>query len=285
MFVNQYQINLSTLSSATTATTINIPINLEYQIVDQSEIIERVFVDIEVEKTINPIVDYEKTRFKPINSNKKVVNKITYELDLSGNTTYGSIGFTDDDIKFETERFKQTFLNLSFYDSDSPLTQNLLSFITLNPSLSKSDLNQSQPTTSNLALGQTKPASEIKLTFICENPIINLRGKSNGYYLYDFKDELIMNGAPKSLYMKATFKNAKTGKVTNLMVNDKALPIEKLIKKLYTRYILTKTDKGFFYQIDTTYNTPNTTPPTPNNVTEVVNTDNITVKLYQILAT
>ena len=254
MFVNQYQINLSTLSSATTATTINIPINLEYQIVDQSEIIERVFVDIEVEKTINPIVDYEKTRFKPINSNKKVVNKITYELDLSGNTTYGSIGFTDDDIKFETERFKQTFLNLSFYDSDSPLTQNLLSFITLNPSLSKSDLNQSQPTTSNLALGQTKPASEIKLTFICENPIINLRGKSNGYYLYDFKDELIMNGAPKSLYMKATFKNAKTGKVTNLMVNDKALTIDKLIKKLYTRYILTKTDKGFFYQIDTKYN-------------------------------
>lgn len=285
MFVNQYQINLSTLSSATTATTINIPINLEYQIVDQSEIIERVFVDIEVEKTINPIVDYEKTRFKPINSNKKVVNKITYELDLSGNTTYGSIGFTDDDIKFETERFKQTFLNLSFYDSDNPLTQNLLSFITLNPSLSKSDLNQSQPTTSNLALGQTKPASEIKLTFICENPIINLRGKSNGYYLYDFKDELIMNGEEKSLYMKATFKNAKTGKVTNLMVNDKALPIERLIKKLYTRYILTKTDKGFFYQIDTKYNTPNTTPPTPNNVTEVVNTDNITVKLYQILAT
>ena len=283
MFVNQYQINLSTLSSATTATTINIPINLEYQIVDQSEIIERVFVDIEVEKTINPIVDYEKTRFKPINSNNKVVNKITYELDLSGKTTHGSIGFTDDDIKFETERFKQTFLNLSFYDSDIPLTQNLLSFITLNPSLAKSDLSQS--TTSNLVLGQTKPASEIKLTFICENPIINLRGKSNGYYLYDFKDELIMNGAPKSLYMKATFKNAKTGKVTNLMVNDKALPIEDLIKKLYTRYILTKTDKGFFYKIDTTYNTPNTTPPTPNNVTEVLNTDNITVKLYQILAT
>ena len=282
MFVNQYQINLSTLSSATTATTINIPINLEYQIVDQSEIIERVFVDIEVEKTINPIVDYEKTRFKPINSNNKVVNKITYELDLSGKTTYGSIGFTNDDIKFETERFKQTFLNLSFYDSDIPLTQNLLSFITLNPSLAKSDLNQSQSTTSNLVLGQTKPASEIKLTFICENPIINLRGKSNGYYLYDFKDELIMNGAPKSLYMKATFKNAKTGKVTNLMVNDKALPIEDLIKKLYTRYILTKTDKGFFYKIDTTYNT---TSPTPNNVTEVLNTDNITVKLYQILAT
>jgi len=282
MFVNQYQINLSTLSSATTATTINIPINLEYQIVDQSEIIERVFVDIEVEKTINPIVDYEKTRFKPINSNNKVVNKITYELDLSGKTTYGSIGFTDDDIKFETERFKQTFLNLSFYDSDIPLTQNLLSFITLNPSLAKSDLSQSQSTTSNLVLGQTKRASEIKLTFICENPIINLRGKSNGYYLYDFKDELIMNGAPKSLYMKATFKNAKTGKVTNLMVNDKALPIEDLIKKLYTRYILTKTDKGFFYKIDTTYNT---TLPTPNNVTEVLNTDNITVKLYQILAT
>lgn len=278
MFVNQYQINLSTLSSATTATTINIPINMEYQIVDQSEIIERVFVDIEVERAINPIVDYEKTRFIPINSLNRVVNKITYELDLNGKTSYGSIGFTDDDIKFETERFKQTFLNLSFYDSDIPLTQNLLSYITLNPSLSKSDLNQSQSSSSNLALGKPKPANDIKLTFNCENPVINLRGKSSGYYIYDFKDELTINGAPKYLYMKATFKNAKNGKSTNLMVSNVALPIERLIKQLYTRYILTKTDKGFFYKIDTTYNS------VPNNVTEVVNTDNITVKLYQILA-
>jgi hypothetical protein len=284
MFINQYQINLSTLSSGTTATTINIPINMEYQIVDQSEIINRIFVDTEVEKTINPIIDYEKTRFIPINSKNNVVNEITYELNLSGNTTYGSIGFTNDDIKFQTERFKQTFLNLSFYDSDIPLTQNLLSFITLTPSLSKSDLNQSQSLSSNLLLGNPKPASEIKLTFTCANPITNLRAKSNAYYLYDFKDELIMNGTQKYLYMKATFKNAKTGKVTNLMVNDKALPIERLIKKLYTRYILTKTDKGFFYQIDTKYPFDDT-QPNPNNVTEVVNTDNITVKLYQILAT
>jgi hypothetical protein len=277
MFINQYKINLSTLSSATTATTINIPINMEYQIVDQSDIIQRVFVDVEVEKAINPIIDYEKVRFIPINSKNNVIDKITYELNLNGNTTYGSIGFTDDDIKYQTERFKQTFLNLSFYDNDNPLTQNLLSYITLNPSLSKSDLSQSK--TLSLALGKPKPASEIKLTFICTNPIINSRGKSNGYYIYDFKDELIMNGAPKYLYMKATFKNAKNGKSTNLMVSNVALPIERLIKQLYTRYILIKTDKGFFYKIDTTYNS------TSNNVTEVVNTDNVTVKLYQILAT
>jgi hypothetical protein len=277
MFINQYKINLSTLSSATTATTINIPINMEYQIVDQSDIIQRVFVDAEVEKAINPIIDYEKVRFIPINSKNNVIDKITYELNLNGNTTYGSIGFTDDDIKYQTERFKQTFLNLSFYDNDNPLTQNLLSYITLNPSLSKSDLSQSK--TLSLALGKPKPASEIKLTFTCTNPIINSRGKSNGYYIYDFKDELIMNGAPKYLYMKATFKNAKNGKSTNLMVSNVALPIERLIKQLYTRYILIKTDKGFFYKIDTTYNS------TSNNVTEVVNTDNVTVKLYQILAT
>lgn len=275
MFVNKYQINLSTLSSATTATTINIPINMEYQLVDQSEIIQRVFVDTETEKAINPIVDYEKTRFIPIDLNKNIVDKISYTVNLSGHTTYGAIGFNDDDIRYETEKFKQTYLNLSFYDSDNPLIQNLLSFITLYPSLLPSDLYQSSSSTpANLSVGHPKPANQINLIFTVENPITNARGKTQGYYMYDFKDELTLTGPPKYLYMRATFKNAKNGKSVNLMVNSTALPIDQLVNKLYTRYILVKDTNGYFYTIDNTYS---------NNVTYATN--NVTVALYQILAT
>jgi len=49
MFVNSYQININTLSSGTTATTINLPVSLEYQLVDQGELVEKKFVDVEVE--------------------------------------------------------------------------------------------------------------------------------------------------------------------------------------------------------------------------------------------
>ena len=44
MFANQVQINLTTLASGATATTINIPITMEYQLVDQTDIINTVFV-------------------------------------------------------------------------------------------------------------------------------------------------------------------------------------------------------------------------------------------------
>lgn len=275
MFVNKYQINLNTLSTGTTATTINIPINMEYQLVDQSEIIQRVFVNTETEKAINPIVDYEKTRFTPINPINEIIDKITYTVNLNGKTTYGAIGFSDDDINTQTERFKQTYLNLSFYDSDNPLTQNLLSFITLYPSLAPSDLYQSAASApSNISVGHPKPASQINIMFTLENPITNRRGRAQGYYIYDFKDELSLSGAPKNLYMRATFKNAKDGKSTNLMVNNTALPIEQLVNKLYTKYTLTKTNDGHFYTIDNSYS---------NNVTYTTN--NVTVALYQILAT
>jgi len=270
MLVNQYKINLSLMSGAT-ATTINIPINMEYQLVDQSELIERVFVETETEKAINPIIDYEKTRFLPTDLQGNHIDKITYVINLNGDLTYGDIGFTDNDIKFRTEKFKQTFLNLSFYDSDNPLTQNLISFITLYSSLTPMDLYQTNGP--NTPIGQPKPANQIFLTFSVDNPIVNPRGTAQGYYIYDFKDELTVNGPPKYLYMKASFKNAKNGKSTNLMVSNTALPIEQLITKLYTRYVLVRKSNGYYYEIDNTYS---------NNVT--YSTNNATVNLYQILA-
>jgi hypothetical protein len=270
MFVNNFKINLSLMSGAT-ATTINIPINMEYQLIDQSELIDRVFVSTEVENSINPIIDYEKTRFSPINNNNKI-GKVTYILNLNGKLTYGDIGFTDDDIRFDTEKFKQSFLNLLFYDSDNPLTQNLLSFTTLYCALKPIDIYQ--VTTNSLLAGKPKPVSQIFLTFVVENPIINPRGVSQGYYLYDFKDEFVIGGLPKKIYMKAMFKNAKTGKSINLMTNSSALPIDQLIKNLYTKYDLVKTTEGYFYQIDSTYST---------NVS--YSSNDVTVNLYEILAT
>src|ERR1017187_3643882 len=116
MFAN-YKINLSTLATGTTATTINIPVNIDYQLVDQAELVENVFVANEVEKAINPILDYEKVRFLPLDLNNVHVDKIVYNVNsfITGTTNlgainYSSIGFSDDDIKYERNNFKETFL-------------------------------------------------------------------------------------------------------------------------------------------------------------------------------
>jgi hypothetical protein len=273
----RYQINLSTLASGTTATTINIPIRMDYQIVDQGELIERVFVATEVEKAINPILDYEKVRFLPTDLNGSHIDKITYALDLSGATDYAAIGFTDDDIRFERNNFKETFLNLAFYDTDNPLTQRLISDVTLFSYITTTDLIPLSATTG--IPGQPKPANQIHLTFVVSNPILNPRGEAEGYYLYDYKDELKVSNS-KYLYMRSSFRNAKTGTSTNLMVQSAAASIDNLVHLLYTRYKLTRNQTGFYYEIDDTYHGDGSIGA--NNVS--YSSNNAIINLYMIKA-
>lgn len=283
MIVNKYKINVTLIDTGSTATTINIPIEMDYQIVDQSELIETEFVDKQVDLSINPILDYEKVRYLPLDLRGNHMDKIIYDvklLDSNGDYTgfYGNIGFTDDDIKYKKNNFKETFLNLAFYDTPNPLTYKLLANMTLFTELNTSDYLGFNTPYGNP--GATKPANQIPINFIVENPILNTRGFSEGYHLYMYKDEIAI-GLSEYIYMKASFKNAKTGKSINLMVKDTKLPVDQLVNELFTRYKLVRYSNGYFYEMDNTYNGNGGTMP--NNVTYVNNT--ATVKLYQIMST
>lgn len=275
MFANKYKINLKTMDSGATATTITFPIDMTFQTVDQAELIERVFVETEVEKAINPILNYDKVRFMPITQTNIVLNKIIYNVNVLGLNgqyvnVYGKINFTDDDIKYKKESFKQTFLDLVFFDSDNALTQVPINNLTIFSNLNSSDLEST---------GQPKPINQIPINFVLENPIINPRGFAEGYHLYDYKDGLQIGGL-KYIYMRATFKNAKTGKAVNLMVTQAPQTIDKLVNELYTRYKLTRTSSGYYYQIDDTYNGNGIGGI--NNV--IYNSNSVIINLYEIKA-
>lgn len=290
----RYQINLTTISGGTTATTINIPISLESQEIGQSELIDRVFVDVQVENAINPISDYDKVRYLPLNLESKPLITISYNLDLNDGEDYKAIGFADDDIKYEKSCFKESFIYMAFFDSPNPMTQRLISYNTIYSKLNENDLlgvESAQTATYNRVVGipgQPKPADEVKLRFIVMNPILKPRGFSEGYYLYDYRDELKI-GESKSLYMRASFKNAKTGKSTNLMVKNLTTPlqIDKVVNELYTRYILTRDITGYYYKIDNSYegnkdSSGNVVVSLSNNVEYVGN--DVIINLYQIQA-
>jgi len=282
MFANTYKINLKTMNSGATATTITFPIDMSFQAVDQGELIERVFVETETENAINPILNYDKVRFMPTTPNDVIVNKIIYNVNVLDENSqyvnvYGKIGFTDDDIKFKKESFKQTFVELVFFDTDNALTQKPINDLTIFSNLNSSDL---LPIGSNNGIGgQPKPAIQIPINFVLENPIINPMGFAEGYHLYDYKDELAI-GQSKDIYMRATFKNAKTGKAVNLMVKQSPQAIDKLVNELYTRFILTRTSSGYYYKLDTTYQGNGIV-----GVNNVVYTSNsVTIDLYEIKA-
>ena len=274
MSVNTYQINLSVLN--TDDAKIKIPISMDNQIVEQSEVVQRVFVDTQTQASINPIVDYEKVRYTPLDDNDNQLNQIVYNVIFSGtSTTYADLGFTDDEVKYENNTFLNSFLELYFYDSDNPMVQNLLFFITLYSELKPSDLN---PNT-----GWPKPANQIPVNYLLQNPYLNPRGVSEGYYLYDYRDELAL-GESKYLYMRGAFKNAKDGTTTNLMVVNTPQSIDNLVHQLYTRVKLTRTDMGFHYELDDMYQGIGVSGP--NNVTYSTNQgiNQATVNLYKIKA-
>ncbi len=282
MFVNKYTISLSSIGSGSTATTINIPVSLEYQLVDNSELIEKEFVDVEVNKAINPIVDYDKVRFIPLDQSGNYVHNVFYQVSvLSGGTilnptTYHDIGFVDEDILFRRANFTSSYLYLRFFDSDIALSQNLINDLYIYSMITDADL---YPIGSTIGVGgQPKPATQIPVKFTLSNPLSNPRGFAEGYHLYDYKSGYAL-GYPKYLYMRATFVNAKSGKSINLMTEPTAYAIDTLVNKLYTRYELKRDATGFYYSLDTTYS---------NNVSYTTTTfggDNLLISLYQIQST
>lgn len=272
----KYQIRISDLTGVTD-TMINIPINLTPQMTDQAELVKRKFIDVEVEKAINPILDYEKARFTPIyfptpsnTSIYQLIQNITYNVRVLGSagfpssqTMYSEIGMSNDDIRFGKKRYENSFLNLSFYDSDKSSTQRLISYINIFPRLMAINIGTN---------GLPKPANQIPVTFILSNPIKNPAGFAEGYYIYNYKDEVSAD-LPKEIYMRARFNNASTGTITNMMTEGVPYFIDELVNKLYTKYVLYRNNTGYFYAIDETYS---------NNVTLVGN--DLTINLYEIQA-
>lgn len=282
MFANKIKLNINTVYSGSSDSNLIIPIDTTFQPVDQSEIVDRVFVDVETEKAINPIIDYEKTRYMPIDSSGLPIEKIIYVLDFSGQTTFGNIGYSNEDIQFGKSNFRNSYLNLNFYDSDNPLIQNLVGNITVFTQIKSSDLYQVG--SNSISIGQTLPADQIPIMFVLENPMVNKRGFGEGFHLYGYKDELNINET-KYLYMRASFNNAKLGSSTNMMVKSSPQSIDMLIHELYTRYILTRVNDGFYYKIDDTYQ-GNSGVTGTNNVSYTTNSgyNTVTITLNQIIA-
>lgn len=282
MFANKYTLNLQNFNTGTTEQYISVPMGTQFQIVDNDELINRIFVKTEAQNAVNKILDYDRVRYMPITPNNDLVSSITYDLSLFDinnvyTTKYGGIGFQYDDVKFRKNSFTKTFLRLSIFDSDDAMTQNLVGFITLFSKLRTIDL---EPSSGSVIAGVPKPINDIPVNYTLENPIVNRRGFAEGFHLYYYRDVLNI-GDSKYLYMKASFSNAKTGKSNNLMVKNTPQLIENLVNELHIRIIISRTTTGYYYIFDETYQGNQTTPPnTPNNITFVGT--NVNVRLYEV---
>jgi len=260
---------------------LKIPLDMTFQLVDQSETIEKDFVKPELDKAVNEIKDYEKVRFTPIGITPGIINvakTVTYKLffyDTQNTTfqiptTYSDIGFDNDDLKFRKNSLIKSSLILNFYDTDILTNQRLVSRIVIHPNIDLSDTTT----------GNVNSASVKEVVFSLANPLSYLQVVGGGFFIYHYKDEVDIN-LPKSLYMRATFNNAKTGKSTNFMTNTTITTIDNLVGKLHTKYDLIRLPTGFFYSLDDTYpnNQSNNVQVIPNPPFDI----DCVINLYELV--
>lgn len=249
MSVKRFKFRVNNISGSTDSN-LTIPISMNFTPVDQSDIIKRDFIDKETDKSINPIIDFEKVRFIPkvktLNNNVNQVEHLEYRLHLKENnpsltiSTYDDIGFVNDDVKFRRNNLKNSFLRLSFYDSDNSTNQNLLFFITLFTNISSNFLELN---------GNPKPISDVNVSFLLSDPIQFPENFAEGYYLYYDKSKFL-DTPINEVYMRASYNNAKTGNVINLTTTPNPTNISNLLQNIHTKYILEKQDDVYSYVID-----------------------------------
>lgn len=255
MNVNRFKIRFDTISSGTT---INVPISMDFTPVDNTELIENDFIVKEKEKSINPIIDYERERYNPINDNSDIIDNINITVHFKLGNNYGDIGFINDDIRFRKNNFKNSFIRLNFYDSPIPSNQELMLSMVI-----FTQLGVNQRDISN----KVKDVNNLPISFKITNPNKISDDFGEGYHIYWYKDiESI-----QELYMSASFNNAKDGKITNLIPFNGVINFKDLFNDLFLKYNLFKNNNDYLYSIE----------KTPNQTVTIGVTD-IDIDLYEI---
>ena len=195
---------------------------------------------------------------------------------VNSSNLIGYLGFTDDDIYNQKNKVKQTFLRLSFYDSNDPLTQNLLYYSTI--FLDSGDLfgkyvkrkawlEDFYKETKNEEYNPEKypvvwssastddPCDAVTSQLIV-NDEYDITRSGEGFNIYLFRQDAPIENSPQTIYMKIEFNHAGYGRTVPLIYWPKESekgPAKKLTMgnyigdALYTPVQISLSDRGYVY--------------------------------------
>lgn len=168
-------------------------------------------------------------------------NKIIEDSYVSDSLGY--LGFSDDDVKYQKDRLKKSFLRLLFYDSTDPRNQNLLYYSTIfldsgelfgkwakynsigDYAYSSIFADHNSPTAAMISVStdlyNIEKADWTDDKRLSSKITVHDRNyyyaSSEGYYLYLYKTDA-SSIVPSTLYMRAEFNNAKYGVTVPFML-------------------------------------------------------------------
>ena len=213
MFVDRKKIRIDTLTSGAT---IDIPIVIDAIPSDNTDLVKTRFVDNEVKKAINPIIDYKKVRFKPAvikNNVWTIVPEVKINLEFFNKDVtpiysnfYRSLGFTSDDLFCRSNRVMKSFLTLNYYKSTNP-TDNLL--------LTTSNIFTQIGDDQKDVYGNVLKNNLCPISYEIGDPTLKPDMVHEGFHIYWY-EELIKTSPNNEyvFYLSPTYQNADNGEVS-----------------------------------------------------------------------
>ena len=202
----------------------------------------------------------------------------TDENFVNSSNLIGYLGFTDDDIYNQKNRVKQSFIRLSFYDSDNPLTQNLLYYSTIffdsgdlfgKYVKRKAWLEEENEEYDHLitpvvwsSTADTDTCSAVTSQLMV-NDEYDMTRSGEGFNLYLFREDAPIENDPQDIYMKIEFNHAGIGRTVPLIYwpkegnSPKKLTIENYLENLYIKVRIALTEKGYVYTFPDTISADN----------------------------
>lgn len=201
--------------------TINIPIEIKFDTAGRDEIID-IYEDEVVQKAINPIIDFETTRFShSLWDNDDTKTQAHYKFYFYNPTApndflltppsqanwlddYENAGFLNQEIYYFANSFKKSFFKLDFYDGKQTQNQKILFSVVL-----PTQQGEMEPGTlfnnPNLQVMVKKPSMYLDY----------VGADKEGFFFYWLKNQTFLSQT--EMYMSCKFFNAKKGQFVRMM--------------------------------------------------------------------
>jgi hypothetical protein len=198
---------------------INIPLEITFDMEGRGDML-REWEEGVIKDILNPINDFEVTKFahKDYNLNNTLKTEINYEFNFFDYLTppfnasvsnwaidYENASFTDSEIYYFANSFKNSFFKLDFYDTNQTENQTILLSIII-----PTQQGLKEPGTIGPPLNQT--SVEVKKPKF----VLDYTGADKeGFYVYWLKDKNYLSTT--EFYVSAKFFNAKKGQFVRMV--------------------------------------------------------------------
>jgi len=250
---------------------INIPVEMTWDTLGRGDAID-VYENEVLDLIVNPTEDFEVTRYAhkmygqgqtDINYQfffLPAVNQVTASTVSDWVMSYTAETFTNKEIYYFANSFKNSFFKIDFYNSNITETQEIRATIII-------PTQQGNTVTSNIGTGLTVQNVEIKTPDF----VLDYVGDKEGFFVYWLKNPTYITET--TFYMSAKFYNAKTGDFIRMMTEPQAsLPNEfNFDKSKYFYYKVNVDYANFEYDVTNLFNVRVGTSTNPIKWYEYIN--------------